>query len=362
MKRIVRLVLALILALSVLSCGGGGGSSSNPMQQVATPTFTPTPGSYATAQAVTINCLTAGATIRFTTDGTPPTTASPAYNNAQIQVAVSTTINAIAEKQGMLTSGVATAAYSIGGGSSACTTPGDTMSINITPSVTMDFICVTPGTFSMGSDDGSDWNAQPAHQVTISSGYWIGKYEVTQTQWSAITGNNPSKFQGLTDSENRPVERVMWHDVKSFLSNLNAATGKTFRLPSEAEWEFAARGGTLSQGYTYSGANDLNEVGWYWSNSPDGTKAVGTKGVNELGIYDMSGNVYEWVEDDWHLYTDATRPDDGTAWIDNPRGLARVFRGGSWIGFAGDQRVASRYDFFPGDKGGDLGFRLALDE
>ena len=149
-------------------------------------------------------------------------------------------------------------------------------------------VYVSGGTFTMGatSEQGSDaydWE-KPAHSVTLS-GYYIGKYEVTQELWKAVMGSNPSRFKG----DNLPVEQVSWDDVQEFLRKLNAMTGKRYRLPTEAEWEFAARGGNSSRGYKYSGSNSLGSVAWYYDNSGSRTHAVGTKSPNELGIYDMSG-------------------------------------------------------------------------
>ena len=129
---------------------------------------------------------------------------------------------------------------------------------------------------------------KPVHKVTLSD-YYIGKTEVTQALWEAVMGNNPSAFKG----ENLPVECISWNDCKEFISKLNALTGKTFRMPTEAEWEYAARGGSKSRGYKYSGSGNIDEVAWHKDNSEEKTHEVGTKRPNELGIYDMSGNVGE---------------------------------------------------------------------
>ena len=218
-------------------------------------------------------------------------------------------------------------------------------------------VYVSGGTFTMGatSEQGSDayyWE-QPAHSVTLS-GYYIGKYEVTQALWKAVMGSNPSSFKG----DNLPVENVSWNDVQKFLRKLNAMTGKRYRLPTEAEWEFAARGGNSSRGYKYSGSNSIGNVAWYDGNSSDRTHAVGTKSPNELGIYDMSGNVYEWCQD-WYsssYYGSSPRT--------NPKGpnsgSNRVRRGGSWGHDAGRCRVLSRSGYSPVHRDNSLGFRLAL--
>ena len=151
---------------------------------------------------------------------------------------------------------------------------------------------VRGGTFTMGATSEQEVDAfgdeKPAHEVTLSD-YYIGKTEVTQALWKAVMGNNPSYFEG----ENLPVECISWHDCKTFISKLNALTGKNFRMPTEAEWEYAARGGSKSRGYKYSGSNTLDDVAWYSGNSDSETHEVGTKSPNELGLYDMSGNVSE---------------------------------------------------------------------
>ena len=219
----------------------------------------------------------------------------------------------------------------------------------------IEMVYVEGGTFTMGatSEQGSDAydNEKPAHSVTLD-GYYIGKYEVTQELWKAVMGSNPSNFKG----DNLPVENVSWNDVQEFLCKLNAMTGKSYRLPTEAEWEFAARGGNSSRGYKYSGSNSIGSVAWYWENSGSRTHAVGTKSPNELGIYDMSGNVLEWCQDWKGGYSSSPQR--------NPKGpnsgSGRVSRGGSWFSGARYCRVSLRLNYTPGDRGNDLGFRLAL--
>ena len=217
-------------------------------------------------------------------------------------------------------------------------------------------VYVSGGTFTMGatSEQGSDaFNREkPAHSVTLS-GYYIGKYEVTQELWEAVMGSNPSRFKG----DNLPVECVSWNDVQEFLRKLNAMTGKRYRLPTEAEWEFAARGGNSSRGYKYSGSNSLGSVAWYDGNSGSRTHAVGTKSPNELGIYDMSGNVWEWCQDWYGSYSSSSQR--------NPKGpnsgSYRVYRGGSWYFNARYCRVSYRNYFTPDFWNNlHLGFRLAL--
>jgi len=230
-------------------------------------------------------------------------------------------------------------------------------------------IPVKGGTFEMGSTE-VDWE-QPIHKVILLD-FQLCKYLVNQAQWKAIMGENPSNFKG----DYLPVEQVSWDDAQVFIKKLNEKTGNKYRLPTEVEWEFAARGGTSSQGYKYAGSNDLKEVGWYWENSGDRvlsgtweygkatknncrTHPVGQKKPNELGLYDMSGNVWEWVEDDWHdSYKGA--PDKGLAWVDNPQGPSRVARGGSWLIEAHRCRAAYRGHWRPDSRYSSLGFRLAL--
>ena len=216
-------------------------------------------------------------------------------------------------------------------------------------------VYVSGGTFTMGatSEQGSGaWdNEKPAHRVTLSS-YYIGRYEVTQAEWKAVMGSNPSNFKG----DNLPVECVSWNDCQEFIRKLNTLTGKNFRLPTEAEWEFAARGGNNSSGYKYSGSGNIGSVAWYTENSNGKTHPVGQKSPNELGLYDMSGNVYEWCQDWYGSYpsyaqTNPTGPNSGSY---------RVCRGGSWDFNAGCCRVSLRIHSTPGDSNFNLGLRLVL--
>ncbi len=215
---------------------------------------------------------------------------------------------------------------------------------------------VDGGTFTMGAteEQGSDAYdiEKPAHQVTLSS-YMIGETEVTQALWQAVMGNNPSEFTG---DSSRPVEQVSWDDCQEFIRKLNSMTGKTFRLPTEAEWEYAARGGNKSRHYKYSGSNNIDDVAWYNGNSGSHTHRVKTKSPNELGLYDMSGNVYEWCSDWYGDYSSSaqTTPKGASS------GAYRVSRGGSWYFDAGYCRVSSRFGSTPGSTNNSLGLRLAL--
>ena len=234
----------------------------------------------------------------------------------------------------------------------------------------IDFSEIQPikgGTFRMGNDE--YLTEKLIHQVTVKD-FHIGKYPVTQALWEKVMGNNPSYFKG----KNRPVEQVSWNDVtKEFLPKLNKITslGGKFRLPTEAEWEYAAHGNvgtsdalsthTNAENTKYAGSNNLEEVGWYDENSHDETKPVGLKNPNKFGLYDMSGNVWEWCEDKWHSnYENA--PDDGTAWItDTPdKSLYRVRRGGSCFYLSDYCRSTYRGNDDPTSRDSDFGFRLVF--
>ncbi len=216
-------------------------------------------------------------------------------------------------------------------------------------------IAVEGGIFTMGAtpeqgSDAKDWE-KPTHQVTLSS-YYIGETEVTQALWKAVMGTNPSYFKG----DNLPVEQVSWDDCQDFIKKLNVLTGKNFRLPTEAEWEFAARGGNKSRGYKYSGSNNIEDVAWYVGNSVYKTHTVKTKQANELGIYDMSGNVCEWCQDRYGKYTSAAQT--------NPKGASagskRVFRGDCWYNNAWYCRSSKRAVGKHGYCDLRFGFRIAL--
>jgi sulfatase modifying factor 1 len=221
-------------------------------------------------------------------------------------------------------------------------------------------IFIEAGRFNMGSPD----DEQSQHSVTVPD-FYLGKYPVTQGLWKAVMNDeNPSNFSG----DDRPVEQVSWDEAQVFIGKLNALpeagrpAGYLFSLPTEAEWEYAARGGKYHrEGYKYAGSDRLKDVGWFADNSGGETKPVGLKYPNQLGLHDMSGNVWEWCADDWHEKYDEHAPADGSAWIDHPeRGLGRVLRGGSWDSSAKYCRVAYRDFGEPGRRGSGVGFRLAL--
>ena len=212
----------------------------------------------------------------------------------------------------------------------------------------MKMIFVEGGTFAMGSTSG-DSDEKPVHNVTLDS-YYIGETEITQAQWRAIMGSNPSSYTG----DNRPVESVSWEDAQEFCKKLSALTGKKYVLPTEAQWEYAARGGNKSKGYTYSGSNNVYDVAVYYDNRGNGHSNVKSKKPNELGIYDMSGNVWEWCSDWYGSY--------GSSAQTNPQGPSsgslRVLRGGSWISHSSYCRAANRLHYNPSDRGDGCGFRV----
>ncbi len=220
-----------------------------------------------------------------------------------------------------------------------------------------EMVLVRGGSFQMGNEDEAAFSSErPIHEVTVSD-FAIGKYLVTQALWKAVMGEggNPSYFKG----DRRPVESISWLEAQNFIKKLNQQTEGGYRLPTEAEWEYAARGGRESQNYKYAGGNKLKEVGWFRDNSHGETKTVGLKDPNELGLYDMSGNVYEWVEDQWHDNYEGA-PSDGSAWVDQSKGADRVLRGGGWDFNPRFCRVSDRFNGGPEFRDFDVGFRLVL--
>ena len=225
----------------------------------------------------------------------------------------------------------------------------DTLSINM--------MCVEGGTFMMGAMEGDKQahaNEKPAHQVTLTYDYYIGQTEVTQALWQAVMGNNPSTMIG----DNLPVNNVLWEEADAFVKRLSQMTGYTFHLPTEAEWEFAARGGNKSQGYLYAGSNNIQEVAWYGSNSGNTTQPVGTKQPNELGIYDMSGNVIEWCSDWLGPYSAEAQVNP----IGPDTGAYHVYCGGCWYLPANVCRCTHRRQTTAGYGEAAVGLRVALRE
>ena len=255
--------------------------------------------------------------------------------------------NAVASSN---TSGYSSSSSSMASGSNA-------ISIPVKNGISIDMVKVEAGTFMMGATsemkDPYD-DEKPVHQVTLTNDYYMGKYEVTQALWQAVMGKNPSYFKG----DNLPVNYVRWKDCQRFISKLNSMTGRKFRLPTEAEWEYAARGGKKSRGYQYSGSSNISDVAWYDGNSGDKTHPVGTKQANELGIYDMTGNVLEWCQDWYGSYysSSQTNPTGATS------GSRHVNRGGSWAKNVRRSSPSCRYGAIYVDRDLDLGFRLALSE
>ena len=232
------------------------------------------------------------------------------------------------------------------------------VTVRVPGGVSMELVRVEAGSFTMSARDGDNFSSEVLHRATLTKAFYLGRTEVTQAQWRAVMGTNPSNFKG----DDLPVEQVSWNDAMEFCEKLNdsgkAPKGWKFSLPTETQWEYAARGGKKSKGYKYSGSNTLDEVGWYDDNSGSKTHPVGKKKANELGLYDMSGNVYEWCLDDWQdksdkLTAEFTRGNDRS-------GSKRASRGGGWGSIARFSLSAFRYFRGPGSRGSGFGFRIAL--
>lgn len=224
--------------------------------------------------------------------------------------------------------------------------------------VTFTMVRVEGGTFTMGAtpEQKGAWGFEkPAHNVTLSN-YFIGQTEVTQALWTTVMGTNPSYFKGL----GKPVECVSWNDCQEFVAKLSELTKQKFRLPTEAEWEYAARGGRKSLGTMYSGGNNIDDVAWYEKNSGKTTHDVATKHPNELGLYDMSGNVWEWCQDwfgnKYYKKSESINPQGPSS------GSDRVYRGGSWSNYARNCRVSYRRNINTSSRSSNLGLRLVLSE
>ncbi|MDR1793736.1 MAG: formylglycine-generating enzyme family protein [Bacteroidales bacterium] len=237
--------------------------------------------------------------------------------------------------------------------------------------VSFDMVLVEKGSFLMGTqatdingenyDPNAETDESPVHETVITKDYYIGKMEVTQALWSAVMNRDGdysppwSATFGLED--NYPAYYVSWDDIQLFIKRLNAITGKKYRLPTEAEWEFAARGGSQSQGYKYSGSDSIADVAWYFENSGNSSHEVGTKSPNELGIYDMSGNAWEWCQDYYGAYS----AENQTHLHGVSTASYRVVRGGGWRYNARYCRVSNRFKIIPDFRLFNLGFRLACE-
>ena len=226
-----------------------------------------------------------------------------------------------------------------------------------------EMVFVQGGTFLMGctAEQGGDC-LQGNHSVTLSD-FYIGKYEVTQAEWEAVMGTTISQQRDKAGGRslygvgaNYPMYYVNWDEVQEFISRLNTLTGKQYRLPTEAEWEYAAQGGNQSRSYKYSGSNFIEQVAWFMNNSVGTNHPVGTKSPNELGIYDMSGNVWEWCYDWYGSYSSAQQTNP----MGPSSGVARIIRGGSFNGLTAQSSVINRAFFIPTFRSYDLGFRLVL--
>lgn len=241
--------------------------------------------------------------------------------------------------------------------SSSVSSGGNEISIPVKNGITIDMVKVEAGTFMMGatSEMQNPWDDEkPVREVILTNDYYIGKYEVTQSLWQAVMGTNPSYFKG----DNLPVEQVSWDNCLEFISKLNSLTGRKFRLPTEAEWEYAARGGKKSRGYQYSGSFNISDVAWYNGNSGNKIHPIGMKQANELGVYDMSGNVNEWCQDWYGSYVSSSQTNP----LGANSGSFRVCRGGSWYFGTVNCRSSFRSRSNPDTRSRYLGFRLVLSE
>jgi formylglycine-generating enzyme required for sulfatase activity len=259
-------------------------------------------------------------------------------------------------------------AWSLTGSMGSSCIPSGSLNSYTEPSIGLAMVYVAGGAFEMGCVGGRDDlnghscddSEKPAHPVSVG-GFLMGKYEVTQGQWEAVMGSTIQQQRDKYNSQysttgslygvgsTYPMYYVSWHEAKAFCDTLSARTGKPYRLPTEAEWEYAARGGKSSSGYVYSGGNSIGSVAWHSGNASSRTHVVGDKSGNELGIYDMSGNVREWCSSNWRA--DYNSSEDGSN---------RVIRGGSWINGASYSRVANRYSYGPSNRFYYVGFRVVL--
>jgi len=236
----------------------------------------------------------------------------------------------------------------------------NTQTVLLPGGVPLELVWIPPGSFMMGryaSESNSYPSEDPQHQVTFANGFWIGKYEVTQAQWVAVMGSNPSYFTG---DLNRPVEEVSWNNVQDFIAAVNALGQGAFRLPSEAQWEYACRAGTTTRFYWGDDPtlSQTDSYTWHTGNAGMTTNPVGQKLPNAWGLFDMGGNVWEWCEDYWHAdYTGA--PTDGSAWLSGASNSNRVTRGGAWYSYDYVCRSAYRNYQGPTNTVNGVGFRIA---
>ena len=259
---------------------------------------------------------------------------NPAYGENNLGLRLALTIKVLPSTKPVVTKKITTQTFAVNG-------------------VSFTMVDVEGGTFMMGANN-ARYEESPSHSVTLSD-FSIGETEVTQELWEAVMGNDPSYFPRF-EGPQLPVEQVSWNDCQEFITQLNQLTGKNFRLPTEAEWEYAARGGNKSKGYKYAGSNNIDDVAWYWTNGSSKTHPVKQLLRNELFLYDMSGNVWEWCQDWYGSYssgaqTNPTGPE---------RGFERVYRGGSWGGEERFCRVLERGHKAPTDNFRHIGLRLAL--
>lgn len=266
------------------------------------------------------------------------------HNAVQVRQAISNLLLAGMLLLGLAGLGAASESPAIGAGGPK----------EIKNSIGMELILIPSGSFQMGGDKSFEADATPLHSVTISTPFYMGKYEVTQKQWHVIMGSNPSKFKGGT----RPVEQVSWDDVQKFIAALNQKEGKHYRLPTEAEWEYAARAGTKTAYFFGDDEGLLSQYAWFKGNSGKKTHPVGMLLPNAWGLYDMLGNVWEWCQDwyDKEYYTKNSGADPSGPLS----GSDRVIRSGSWNKIPYYLRAAIRNYASPDGVDDSLGFRLVL--
>jgi len=231
--------------------------------------------------------------------------------------------------------------------------PEPQIAVDLGRGIWMELVLIRSGTYEMGS--GEDTSEQPAHQVTTRKPFYIGKYEITQEQWQAVMGSNPSRFKGPKN----PVEEVSWASCQEFVRQLSEKTGRRLCLPSEAEWEYACRAGTTTRFSFGDGEAGLAEYAWYAGNSGSRARPVGLKEPNAWGLYDMHGNVWEWCEDVWHPSYEGA-PADGSPWVEGGNQRFRVLRGGSWVSLRRGCRCSYRSWLAPTLGGSDNGCRVVL--